>query len=165
MEFRALYEHAHRGQLHAHDPGRIKVDGWRLGGREHCDSQLSALERVTRLRAELGEGTFGLIVAVAVDERSWVSLARRCGGMHRSRRWLCWQAAGDPTQPPRCVNYESYTQLLAGPRIECLRADRVARPARRRSTGPVSCPSPYPSVSPIAIRRPERYRSRCSGFR
>lgn len=80
VEFRTLYEHAHRGWLQAHDPGRIKVDGGRLGGREPGDSQLAALERLKRLRTELGEITFVLIVAIAVDERSWAALARcrRC---------------------------------------------------------------------------------------
>jgi hypothetical protein len=59
----------------------------RLGG-EPGNSQLTALERLTGLGAELGEITFALIAAV--EERSWVELARRYEGVHRStaKAWV-----------------------------------------------------------------------------
>lgn len=79
VEFRALFEDAHRGQLQAHDPGRIKVDGGRLGGREPSEGRLAALERLTRLRTELGEGTFGLVVVVVVDDTAVACTGRLSG--------------------------------------------------------------------------------------
>jgi hypothetical protein len=58
VEFRALHEHAHRGQLRAHDPSRIKVDGGGLGGGEPCDGQFAA-RRLVEFRAALGDGIYG----------------------------------------------------------------------------------------------------------
>jgi hypothetical protein len=79
QEFRALYERAHQGELAALAPDRVYLDSncRHPGSGEPSRSRIAALERLARVRGELGEVVYGLMIMVAVHDASWAQIGRR----------------------------------------------------------------------------------------
>jgi hypothetical protein len=77
--FRRLYELAHRGELAAQawDKTYLDADCRRLGDGDQSRQRLGAARRLARLRGELGEVAFGLVVAVVVEDACWAKIGRR----------------------------------------------------------------------------------------
>ena len=96
IEFRVLFERAHRGQIRVRDLVAIRVDGGRYNYGEPGDAQVAALEQLARIRRELGKVAYALVMLVVIEEAKWRTVAKQLGGIdpRTARTWGCAALAG-----------------------------------------------------------------------
>jgi hypothetical protein len=91
QEFRMLYERAHRGELAVKDVAThvyLDPNCRRHGSDEPSQRRLEAVERLRRVRGELGKAAFGLIVMLVDEDAGWAAIGKRFRiDPKTARRW------------------------------------------------------------------------------